>query len=483
MKVGNFLNFKNQYMKKQLFFIVVIITIISLMSCENQNWDFPDYKYSTTYFSYQYPIRTIELGDDYVFDNSRDKELKVSIGAIIGGMYENDKDINVEYEIDQTLSRNLFTDTGDSLFILPTSYYTISPIGSFVIPKGKKYGTIEIQLNESFLNDPKSHLNRYVLPVRIIKSQTDSVLRGKAKISNPDRRIADNWDIFPKDFTIYLIKFINDYHGNYLLRGLDVVKNSNDVVIDNVIYRNKYVEKSEVAKLTTLSMSKVLYNSNLRSSTGNLGTFNAVLNFNTDGACTVSEAPGNAFLINGVGRFIKDGDEWGGIKRNMIVLDYSFSTPSSIVLDKTINNNDATIAYFGTWTHNAENGNYLSDRSYSSTIGSYFEVSFTGKKISVFGKKGAYGTFDVYIDNMTTPIATNVSAAAGSVLYKQKFWESPLLSNGTHKLKCVIKQSVNVLFDYFEIYKEIEAQKHFVKDTLVVRDRDMRLETFKPIVK
>src|SRR5690606_27897087 len=100
----------------------------------------------------------------------------------------------------------------------------LNPDGNFTIPKGKFFGEIEVQLTDAFLDDPKAFLTRYVIPVRITSSTADSVLSGKPAVSeNPDPRVSGDWDIVPKDFTLFGIKFVNPYHGKYLHRGKSVI--------------------------------------------------------------------------------------------------------------------------------------------------------------------------------------------------------------------------------------------------------------------
>ena len=52
-----------------------------------------------------------------------------------------------------------------------------------VIPKGKLAGGVEVQLTDAFFQDSAAigHLGvTYVVPLRIVKATTDSVLKGKA---------------------------------------------------------------------------------------------------------------------------------------------------------------------------------------------------------------------------------------------------------------------------------------------------------------
>jgi hypothetical protein len=39
----------------------------------------------------------------------------------------------------------------------------------------------------------------------------------------------------------------------------------------------------------------------------------------------ITTAPGSSYPVAGTGKFIKEGDEWGGKKRNTIILDYKIT--------------------------------------------------------------------------------------------------------------------------------------------------------------
>lgn len=129
----------------------------------------------------------------------------------IAGMYDNNQDRKVEYVLDATLANNLYTDKGDTLVALPESFYTLSPAGTVTVPKSKMQGYIDVQLTDAFLNDPRAHKVRYVIPLVITSAETDSVLQGKTTNANADRRIASNWTIVPKNYTLFGIKYINPY--------------------------------------------------------------------------------------------------------------------------------------------------------------------------------------------------------------------------------------------------------------------------------
>ena len=129
----------------------------------------------------------------------------------------------------------------------------------------------------------------------------------------------------PKNYTLYGIKFINPYHGHLLYRGKDVLSNASGTKVDEVIYRNMYVERNEVVLLTTTGRTQVELTAKVRRTAGSPGNFKATLIFDAQGTCAITTASGSAYPVRGTGKFIKEGDEWGGIKRNTIILDYKIT--------------------------------------------------------------------------------------------------------------------------------------------------------------
>src|SRR3954468_3809918 len=109
---------------KRIFPIVLFLVVI-LVAC-NKNWSFPDYKYSTVYFAYQSPVRTLVLGKD-IYDNTSDNQHKFTIMAAMGGVYENKKNISLGVVIDNALAGNLKfgSASGDTLLVMPAAYYTV----------------------------------------------------------------------------------------------------------------------------------------------------------------------------------------------------------------------------------------------------------------------------------------------------------------------------------------------------------------------
>ena len=307
-------------MKRIIAISSLLVLVFGIFSCQNDDWSFPDFDYTTAYFPYQYPVRTLILGD-YMYDNSNDNELKFMISATMGGVYENEEDVIVNFQVDESLVQNLYN--GDNpILALPQNYYTLSSTNEIVIPKGEFSGGIEVQLSEAFLQDSLAVDVNYVIPLRITEATTDSVLLGDPGISNPDPRVAGDWILPPKNFTLFAIKYINEYDAKYLLRGHDQVKDASNNVVEETTYRNKYVERDEIVNVTTVSRHVARYSNNIRYSEGSPGSFSMDMTFNAEGNCTIAESAGSDFPVTGTGKFLQDGDSWGGEARNVLYLDY-----------------------------------------------------------------------------------------------------------------------------------------------------------------
>ena len=305
-------------MKKTWIFLILAS---ALAACENQDKEFPDFEYNAVYFPVQFPVRTLSLGNDDI-DNSLDKELRFHIGVSIGGMYENKQDWTVEYEVDESLCDSL----GDDVRALPSSYYTLDPQNEVVIPSGSFSGLILVQLTDAFLSDTLSTGNHYVIPLRITSTDADSILSGVPTVADPDKRVAANWDAGapPKDFTLYMIKYVNEYHGNYLRRGVDYGQDAFGNIRDTAIYSEKYIEQDQVVILST--RGRYVVRSNF---TGvNSGDdYSVMLTFDpATGEGLVETAEGAKYSVPqpGAGQYVAGGGSWGGRDRDIIYLDYKY---------------------------------------------------------------------------------------------------------------------------------------------------------------
>lgn len=142
-------------------------------------------------------------------------------------------------------------------------------------------------------------------------------------------------------------------------------------------------------------------------------------------------------------------------------LESANSKEVSATLDPNIDNASIAIIYGGTWTHSADVNYYDGTKSVSQTAGSYADLSFSGSGIQIFARTGSnLGMFDVYIDNMTTPVATNVDTYSPSGQYKQKVYENLSLSGGMHTIRIKLNGQHNpssqspyylIGLDYFAI--------------------------------
>lgn len=103
---------------KRILITGLIILALGMFSCENQEVSFPGFDYTTTYFPYQYPFRTLILGD-YITDNTNDNLLKFLITANMGGVYENTKNITVNFVIDPSLTDSMYNSVAPKKRILP----------------------------------------------------------------------------------------------------------------------------------------------------------------------------------------------------------------------------------------------------------------------------------------------------------------------------------------------------------------------------
>ncbi len=330
--------------------IIIFVFAITLMSCENQENSFPDYGSTSVYFPFQTPIRTLIQGKYDLGNNDNDNLGRFEIGVIMSGVYENTKDKKVGFELAPELidAAALGVDTVN-VKVLPSSYYTIEQESPVTIPAGSTKGRIPVQLNDAFFDDPLSFAEfgetHYVIPLKITDySGLDSLLTGVSVVDNPIRIRDEDWSSLPKDYTLFGIKFINKYEGIYLRRGEDkVVGTSQTVVtktstgaivesgdIENIngstVYRAANVVQDDPTKVTTSGKNKGIYtNSVNRPGIVSNTVLSLQLVFNDNEEITITNSDVNSpFIVTGTGRFLEDGDEWGGENRDVIYLEYEY---------------------------------------------------------------------------------------------------------------------------------------------------------------
>ena len=152
----------------------------------------------------------------------------------------------------------------------------------------------------------------------------DTILSGKALVANPNRAIAGDWAITPKDFIFYAIKYINPWDGFYLRRGKDVIvgKNGNTSLNKTITRHKTYVESDEVFKINTLSLNNIDFPIVYKDAGGNNINCKLILSFDGTGNCTVSSSSPGTYTASGTGKFVKKGEKnsWGSKDRDALYL-------------------------------------------------------------------------------------------------------------------------------------------------------------------
>lgn len=304
-------------------FTGLLMVIIGLHSCKKSGITHNDFIYTSGYFPYQFPVRTIVLGE-YIFDNSNDNNHKFVISTHIGGVYENDKDREFQIEVDKNLSNNiLFNSNGDTVYAMPDNYFKLMS-DKIIIPKGKMSGGVEVQLTDAFFEDTQAIKLNYIVPVRIKGStNVDTILVGQSDKPNADPRIASEWNVPPKDFTMFAVKYINEYHGAYFYSGKSQVKDISGAVVEDTTYNNEDIVKNPATKLITTGRHQVSFNTFLSSKIFT-EEVKMLLTFNGNN-CVVTQAEGSVYTISGTGEFKSKEYMWGDKKRDGIVLTYTVS--------------------------------------------------------------------------------------------------------------------------------------------------------------
>ena len=304
--------------------------IACFAACNNQEQTFPDYAYTTGYFPYQYPVRTLLLGNDILYDNSNDNAHKFVVSVTMGGVYENNKTRTFTFKIDNSLCQGVeFRASGKPIKPLPANYFSLSSPDKIVIEPGNVNGGLTVQLTDAFFNDPEAIDRTYVLPLRIVSVEgLDSVLRGSSTLPNPDVRRAGDWNIIPKDFTMFAVKFRNPFDGTFLHRGRAEITGD---AATTVVYRKPYVENDDLRTVATTGKNQVTLTAPLRIP-GKSGTVTLKLNFAGDSsgevACSITgaaEYDSQSYPITGSGKFAEGKESWGGKQRDALYLTYSMS--------------------------------------------------------------------------------------------------------------------------------------------------------------
>lgn len=265
--------------------------------CENDEQVFPDFEGGVTvYFAYQYPVRTIELGEDNEINTDLDNAHKFNIVSAMGGAYKG-QNIEVQIAVDNSLCDDLYFANGDPVLAMPENYYKIA---SNTLPyNGTHMGKAEVQLTDAFFADPKALTTNYVIPV-VMTSQkgADQILTGTPLIdgTTPARTNSTLWDPIPMDYALWCVRYVNTWHGTYLVKeaGKEIDKNTQTVAVK------------------TTGLNSCTYT--------NLDGVTVELTFDGN-SCTIAESGTNV----GSGEFKKKGEikAWGNKDRDALYLTYS----------------------------------------------------------------------------------------------------------------------------------------------------------------
>ena len=340
---------------------------ITYTSCYNADKEFPDFEGGTTaYFAYQYPVRTLILGND-IYDNTLDNAHKCQIWSTMGGAYGG-RDAYVDIVVDPTLCNNLFfTDAGGNaaapVLPMPEAYYKLA--SNQISYNGNPRGYVEVQFTDAFFNDPKAVENTYVIPLLMTKVKgIDHILTGSLREGidpSTSRTNTEDWEVLAKDFVLYCVKYMNPWQGKYIRRGVDNVTENG---VTNVVVRkdfslvntdlehykeNPVNQNDEVCGITTKNMTQAIFPVSFNIGKDASGTArpsqtcNLVLTFNGNN-CTISTDDADATSA-GSGEFIVKGTEkpeykdyqWGSmngepVQRDILRLAYTVTFPKGKVI-------------------------------------------------------------------------------------------------------------------------------------------------------
>jgi hypothetical protein len=356
-------------LKKYIYGVAFGALALTCASCYNADHEFPDYEGGTTaYFAYQFPVRTLVLGND-IYDNTLDNEHKCQIWSTMGGAYGG-RDAFVDIVVDESLCDNLFfTDDGGNpaapVLPMPSAYYKLA---SNVIPyRGDPRGYVEVQFTDAFFADAKAVENTYVIPLRMTGVKgIDHILTGTPRDDidfMPSRTNTEYWRVLAKDYVLYCVKYMNPWQGKYIRRGVDNIT-ENDVTTTNVrkdfsMYNsdtehyteNPVNQNDEVCGINTKNMTQAIFpvsvyiGKDADGSTRPSQKCNLVLTFNGN-KCTItsddedipSEGSGE-FIVKGTERPEYKDYQWGNndgkpVQRDILRLAYNVTFKKGRVIGK-----------------------------------------------------------------------------------------------------------------------------------------------------
>ena len=309
-------------LKKYIYGVVLGTMALTYSSCNNADHEFPDYEGGTTaYFAYQFPVRTLVLGND-IYDNTLDNAHKCQIWSTMGGAYGG-RDAYADIVVDESLCDNLyFVDEGGNpaapVLPMPSSYYSLA--SNQIAYNGDSRGYVEVQFTDAFFSDPKAIENTYVIPLVMTGVRgIDQILTGTPlEGQSPSRTDTENWGVLAKDYVLYCVKYMNPWQGKYIRRGVDnvtekgkvtqVVRQDFSLVNSDLehLKENPVNANDEVCGITTMNMSQAIFPVSFKTSGASLSC-NLILSFDGN-KCTISTDDENV-TATGSGEFIAKGTE------------------------------------------------------------------------------------------------------------------------------------------------------------------------------
>ena len=321
-------------LRKYIYGAALGVISLAYTSCYNADKEFPDFEGGTTaYFAYQFPVRTLVLGND-IYDNTLDNAHKCRIWSTMGGAYAG-RDAVVDFAVTDSLCNNLyFTDEAGNkaaaVLPMPSAYYKL--LSDKINYNGDARGYVEVEFTDAFFNDPKAVENTYVIPLLMTRvSGIDHILTGTPREGlTPTRANTEDWDVLAKDYVLYCVKYMNPWQGKYIRRGLDEVTEAGTVTTivrkDSSLVKSdvgRYTEnpvnhKDEVCGITTKNMTQAIFPVSFKTSGASVSC-NLILTFNGN-KCTVSTDDAG-ITANGTGEYIVKGTEqqeykdyqWGSV--------------------------------------------------------------------------------------------------------------------------------------------------------------------------
>ncbi len=357
-------------LKKYIYGVALGALSLTYASCYNADKEFPDYEGGTTaYFAYQFPVRTLILGND-IYDNTLDNDHKCRIWATMGGAYGG-RDAVVDITVDESLCDSLYFmdaagNSAEKVRPMPSAYYNL--LSNSIPYNGDSRGYVEVQFTDAFFADPKAAENTYVIPLLMTDVKgIDHILTGTPREGlSPSRTNTEDWEVLAKDYVLYCVKYKNPWDAKYIRRGVDnitengtttqvVRKDFSLVNTDTERYKENPVNANdEICGITTRNMTQANFPLSINIGKDASGdarpsqSCSLLLTFNGDN-CTISSED-TEVPSTGSGEFIKNGSglkeykdyQWEGVgkadQRDILRLNYNVTFKKGRVIGKKIVN-------------------------------------------------------------------------------------------------------------------------------------------------